>query len=38
VESREYERAAVVGAIITLLVLITASVARKFGFRLRIHA
>lgn len=38
VESKEYERAAVVGAIITLLVLITAFVVRKLGFRLSIHA
>jgi iron(III) transport system permease protein len=38
VESKEYERAAVVGAIITLWVLATALVVRRFGLRLSFHA
>lgn len=38
VESKEYERAAVVGAIIVLWVLVMAFVIRRFGVRLSFHA
>jgi iron(III) transport system permease protein len=38
VESKEYERAAVVGAIIVLWVLMMAFVIRRFGVRLSFHA
>jgi len=38
VESKEYEKAAVLGAIITALVLVPAILARKFGFRFGIRA